>query len=149
MLERCTSTTGSGATGADRVVDGDRGVGVGPGIDDDARGLVAGLVDPVDQIAFMVGLAEIDGKPELFAGGPAVIFDVGERLAAIDPRLALAQRVRGWDRSGRIPSSTCYLSLRRTLPVATATSIVGIARAGKSARGIFCCPQGRRFQLQA
>jgi hypothetical protein len=41
----------------DGIEKGNRGVGVGGGIDDDAGGLVGGLVDPVDQNALMIGLA--------------------------------------------------------------------------------------------
>ncbi len=41
----------------------------------------------------MVRLAEIDREPELGAGRLAIRFDRGERLAAIDAGLALAERV--------------------------------------------------------
>ena len=71
---------------AHRVVDGDRGVAVGAGIDDDAGRLLAGLLDPVDEVALMVRLPEIDRKPEPGAGLLAIGLDVGERLAAIDSR---------------------------------------------------------------
>ena len=55
--------------------------------------LVAGLLDPVDQLALVVGLAEVDLEPERLAGLPAVLLDVVERLAAIDPGLALAEHI--------------------------------------------------------
>jgi hypothetical protein len=38
--------------GANGVVQGDRGVGIGTGIDGDASGGIAAFVDPVDQIGF-------------------------------------------------------------------------------------------------
>src|SRR5882672_6795552 len=79
--------------GADGVVNGDRGVAVGPRIDDDGGSLVTGFLDPVDEIALMVRLAEIDLKPECRAGLPAIVGNRGKRLAAIDARLALAERV--------------------------------------------------------
>ena len=49
----------------DGVVQRDRGVGIGAGIDDDADRLGAGLVDEVDQLALPVGLAAIGGEAEM------------------------------------------------------------------------------------
>src|SRR5689334_6730535 len=78
---------------ANGVVDGDRGVAVGAGVDDDAGGLLSGLVYPVDQDTFMVRLAEVDLYPKFFAGVPAVLSDGIELRRAIDPLLALAEHV--------------------------------------------------------
>ena len=63
------------------------------GIDDDARGALAGAVNPVDDLVFAIALMELDREPELLADAPAVRLDVGERLAAVDLRLALAEQV--------------------------------------------------------
>src|SRR5262249_56511374 len=53
---------------SDRVANGDRGVGIGAGIDDDPGGLAgAGLMDQVDDLALVVRLAEFELEP--VAGG--------------------------------------------------------------------------------
>lgn len=80
--------------GANGVVQGDRRMGIGTGVDGDAGGGVAGFMNSVDQIAFMVGLAEIDGKTQLLAFGLAERLDIGKRLAAIDTGLAFAECVQ-------------------------------------------------------
>src|SRR5438045_9183664 len=77
----------------DGVMDRYRGVAVGAWIDDDAGGLVARFLDPVDKIALVVRLAEIDLESKRRAGLLAVVGDRSKRLAAIDARLALAERV--------------------------------------------------------
>src|SRR5277367_2056664 len=76
-----------------RVEDGDRGVGEGGGIDDDAGGALAGGVNEVDDLVFAIALMELDLKPELLADAAAVRLDVGQRLAAVDLRLALAEQI--------------------------------------------------------
>ena len=68
-FDRCTSITGRPAA-FKRVEDGDRGVGVGAGVEDDAVGLLARLLDPVDQLALRVGLAEVDGRGPAPAPAP-------------------------------------------------------------------------------
>ena len=80
--------------GADGIMKRDGRVGIGTGVDGDAGSGVAGFVNPVDQIAFVVRLAEIDGKTQLLAFSLAQHFDIGERLAAIDTGLALAEGVK-------------------------------------------------------
>src|ERR687898_1327952 len=79
--------------GADGVVNGDRGVAVGARIDDDADSLVGGFLYPVDEVALMVRLTEIDLEPKCRTCLLAIVCDRGKRLAAIDARLALAERV--------------------------------------------------------
>ncbi|ENN85991.1 hypothetical protein RHSP_16040 [Rhizobium freirei PRF 81] len=80
--------------GADCVMQRDRRVPIGTGVDGDAGGLVACLVHPVDQHAFVIALAEIDDKAQALAHGLAICLDILERLAAIDARLALAESVQ-------------------------------------------------------
>src|SRR3982751_5661955 len=48
--------------GVERVQDGDRGVREGAGVDDDAGGGDAVLVDRVDDLVFAVALAEVEVK---------------------------------------------------------------------------------------
>ena len=125
---------------AHRVVDGDRGVGVGAGIDDDAGGLLAGFLDPVDEIALVVGLAEIDLQPEPRAGLLAVGLDVGQRLAAIDARLALAEHIE----VGTVQDEN-RLQYTETFAGAAAgrragPSIVGLSAARKEHEGAICTP---------
>ena len=73
------------------VEQGHRGVTVAGGVDDERRGLFAGFLDPVDQLALVIGLAEHHGRAvgDPFAQGADVI----QRLAAIDVRLAHPKQV--------------------------------------------------------
>ena len=63
------------------------------GIDDDAGGRLARLVDPVDDLVLAVRLVESDLEAEFARHRPAVALDVGQRLVAVDVRLALAEQV--------------------------------------------------------
>lgn len=82
--------------GIERIEDGHRSVGEGPGIDDYARGLAAGFMNPVDQLIFPIAL----GKKQRVTGGfgdtAAVGLDIRERLVAVDLRLALAEQIEVW-----------------------------------------------------
>ena len=64
--------------GAQRVEQGDRGVAVGARIDDDALGLPPRLLDPVDQLALLVGLPEIGLEAQRPRRLPAIRLDFGE-----------------------------------------------------------------------
>ncbi|MCO5614894.1 hypothetical protein L7F22_069179 [Adiantum nelumboides] len=82
----------------DRVVQRDGGVGVGGGVEDQADRVAAlhrgtGLVDPVDEDALVVGLAEV--QLEVVRGGrlPAQRLDVGEHGGPVHLRLAGAEQV--------------------------------------------------------
>src|SRR3984893_998936 len=78
----------------DRVANGDRGVGIGTGIDDDAGGLAgAGLVDQVDDLAFVVRRTEFELEPMAGGGVAAELLHVRERRAAIGLRLARAEEI--------------------------------------------------------
>src|SRR5277367_487710 len=68
-------------------------MGEGGGIDDDAGGALASAMNPVDDLVFAIALMKLDRKPKLTADTAAVRFDVGQRLAAIDLRLAHAEQV--------------------------------------------------------
>src|SRR3984957_631960 len=79
--------------GVQRVEDGDRRMGEGGGIDDDAGGALASVMNPADDLVFAIALMKLDRKPKLTADTAAVRFDVGQRLAAVDLRLALAGQI--------------------------------------------------------
>ena len=79
--------------GVQRIEDGDGRVGEGGGIDDDPGRALAGGVDEVDELIFPIALMELDRKPELLADAATVRLDVGQRLAAVDLRLAFSQEV--------------------------------------------------------
>jgi hypothetical protein len=137
---------------ADRVVDRDRGVRVGARIDDDRVRLVARLLDPVDELAFVVGLAELDRQAQSGAGLPTVGLDVGQRVSPIDGGFALAQHIqvravqdidgsRHFDLMARNdPARAGLWSLSRFAPTMQG-SIVAIIARGKSASGNLRCPQ--------
>ena len=78
-----------------RVEQGDAGVGVGCGIEQHRmRAFGLGFVQPVDEMALVVGLAHVDLAIEV----PRAVFqhggDVVERVAAVDLRLAQAEQVQ-------------------------------------------------------
>ena len=79
--------------GVERVEDGDRSVGESGGIDDDAGRALAGAMNEVDDLVFAIALLELDRKPEFLADAAAIRLDIGERLAAVDLRLALAEQI--------------------------------------------------------
>ena len=79
--------------GIESIEQGDGGMAVGAGIDDDATiGLARGLY-AIDQHALVVALGELDGDPQALGFAPAGFLDVGQGLAAVDLRLPLAQHV--------------------------------------------------------
>jgi hypothetical protein len=69
-------------------------VAVAGRVDDDAGHLAARLLDPVDQLALMVGLAKLQPEAQL-AGAPSAGFlDIRQAGAAVDLRLAGAEQVQ-------------------------------------------------------
>src|SRR5439155_8767736 len=72
--------------GVERVEDRDRGVGEGTGVQDDPVGLLARLVDPVDKLALVVGLAEVDLEIERGGAREAALLDIGQRVVAVGRR---------------------------------------------------------------
>src|ERR1700693_515806 len=68
-------------------------MGEGGRVDDDPGGALAGAVNPVDDLVFAIALMKLDRKPKLAADPAAVRFDVSQRLAAVDLRLALAEKI--------------------------------------------------------
>ena len=66
------------------------------------------LLDPVDQFAFDVRLAEDDIDAEALGGVAAKLLDVGERGAAVFLRLARAEQVQ----IGSVEDVDCVLAMR-------------------------------------
>ena len=77
-----------------RIQQSHRCVRVGAAINDDGSGALRRLLDPIDQFAFRVALPEIDAEAEAFGLSRTQSLDVGERLAAVDFRLAAAQHIQ-------------------------------------------------------
>src|SRR4051794_12985332 len=70
----------------DRVAERDRGVRVGTGVEDDTErvaGCSTRLVQPVDERALVVTLAELDDRAVRLGGLAARSFDICERGAAV------------------------------------------------------------------
>jgi hypothetical protein len=79
--------------GVQRIEDGDRRMGEGGGIDDNAGCALAGGVNPLDDLVFAIALMKLNRKPEAAANAAAVRLHIGQRLAAVDLRLALAEQI--------------------------------------------------------
>src|SRR6478609_4781990 len=79
--------------GRERVAQGDRGVGVARGVDDEAGDAGTALLHPVDEGALVVALPEVEQQTGSPGGLEAERLDVGEGRAAVDLRLALAEEV--------------------------------------------------------
>ena len=75
----------------ERVEQGHRGVGIARGVDDEDRGLFAGLVDLFDQFALVVGLSE--DQDCVACRAFAQRLDVGEGLMSVDVGLAHPKQV--------------------------------------------------------
>ena len=71
-----------------------RGVGPGGGVDDDAGDPAAGLVDPVEQLAFLVGLAEVHGEAARLGEGRAFVGDFAQGPPAVGLWLAGAEQIQ-------------------------------------------------------
>lgn len=62
-------------------------------VDHNAGATAAGSVDPVDQFAFVVGLAEFNLQAQIAGAGPAAISEVAKRFATVLVRLAGAEQI--------------------------------------------------------
>jgi hypothetical protein len=77
-----------------RIVERDRGVRIGPGIEDDAGSLLGmGFVDEVDQLTLPVRLPAIGLQTEFGASFRAQLLDVGKRGMAVGFGLAGSQQI--------------------------------------------------------
>ena len=68
----------------DGVAEGDAGVGVGGGINDDSVEIVLGLLNPINQFAFRIGLAEVHRRAERVGPAADARLDVGESRLAVN-----------------------------------------------------------------
>ena len=72
----------------------DRGMRIGAGIQDQTARLAGGFLHPVDQLAFAIGLAELQRFFARFLAQAR--FDVCERVMPVDFWLTCAQQVEIW-----------------------------------------------------
>jgi hypothetical protein len=61
------------------------------GVEHDAVRRFPGLLDPVDQLAFVIGLTEFDLQIEGGAADQAPRFDIGQGVTAVNRRIAHPQ----------------------------------------------------------
>ena len=87
---------GGQGDGFQRIQNGDGRMGIGGRIDDNAVELAKSLLNPIDENAFVVGLADIDGKAELRRG----LMDEGDKrwivLLAVDIWFTDAKHIEIW-----------------------------------------------------
>ena len=92
----------------DRVTDRDAGVSVGGGVEEDDVPRAGRLLDPGDQVAFMIGLAELQNVAVPGGCLAELAFDFGEALIAVNRRFATSEEIqigavenqdvhRGWE----------------------------------------------------
>ncbi|MNL39310.1 hypothetical protein D3C87_1615810 [compost metagenome] len=81
-------------TGDQRIANGHRGVGPGGRVDHDPGATTACGVNPVEQFAFMVGLAKFHCQAELFSGAAAQGGNVSEGFVAVGRRFTGAEQVQ-------------------------------------------------------
>ena len=94
MNVRDVDFNGRKADGGDGVPKGNAGVSVGGGVEDDDIETPLRLLNPSDQLPFLVRLAEVDGHSQFgrpFADEP---FNVREGRPSIDFRLADAEQIQ-------------------------------------------------------
>ena len=80
--------------GVQRVEDRHRGMRQRAGIEDDAVGQLARLLDPIDQLPLVVRLAELDRQIERVAPRDAALFEIGQRVVPVGRRLAHPEQVQ-------------------------------------------------------
>ena len=78
------------------IVEGNRGMGVGARIQQDARARFARLLDPINKVALMVGLAESERYAGSFRFCLHRRLDVGKRHRAIGRGLPRTEQVEVW-----------------------------------------------------
>jgi len=63
-------------------------------VEDDSLGCFTSLLDPIDQLTFVIGLAEVDLEVECCGAGRAALLDVAERVMAVDRGVADPEQVQ-------------------------------------------------------
>src|SRR5438270_2857895 len=80
--------------GRDGVPKRDAGVGVSGGVEDDRICVALGRLDPGYQLAFQVGLPEINICTHLLSALPNLFLDIGQGISSINLGLPSAQQVQ-------------------------------------------------------
>ena len=81
----------------DRIVQRNRSVRIGGGVEDDADRLLGKrFVDDVDELTLAVGLAAIGFQTVLRGGVDAELFDIGKRKMAVLLRLPDPKQIEVW-----------------------------------------------------
>jgi len=76
-----------------RIENGDRGMAVGRGINDDAVLNLPRLLDPANDLTFQVALAKVDRQAQIGSPVGTRRFQVGQRVGAVDGRFPKSQHV--------------------------------------------------------
>src|SRR6185369_16514392 len=77
-----------------RIADGNAGVGISSGIDQDAVAIIRGSLNGIDQISLGVGLEKRDAAAEFFGQLPDGAVDLFQRQRTIHFRLAPAEEIK-------------------------------------------------------
>jgi hypothetical protein len=64
------------------------------GVEDDAIGRFTRFMNPIDKLAFVVGLTEIDRQIERRGARETTLLDIGQCIIAISCRLADSEQVQ-------------------------------------------------------
>src|SRR5450432_1318686 len=76
-----------------RVEQRDRRERISGGIDDDSDRMLASLMNPIDQLSFVIGLAKNEVQSESRTSGGTTLLDLGEGGAAVKVRFARSQQI--------------------------------------------------------
>src|SRR5580700_1170731 len=80
--------------GVQRIENRDRGMSQRAGVENDPVGRLARLLNPVDELAFVVGLAEVDCQIERPSPRQAALLDIGQRIVPVGRWLAHPEQVQ-------------------------------------------------------
>jgi hypothetical protein len=78
------------------IPQGDTGVRIGPGVDQDAIGPGCCHVDRIYQLTLVIGLQDLQLDASFLRPRKELFIDLGQRGRPIHPRLSLAKQVQVW-----------------------------------------------------
>lgn len=84
---------GGDFNGGNRVSKRDAGMGISGGVQNNHVKFALGFLNPSNQLAFLIGLAEVNFGPKLFGPLADFGFNLGQRRPAINVRLPLPEQV--------------------------------------------------------
>ena len=84
---------GRHASGRNGISQGDAGMSVGGGVEDQGVELVLGLLNPADQLPFIISLSEIDRYSSRLSSLPHASFNLLQAIGAVDVRFALTEEI--------------------------------------------------------